>query len=176
MTTRLARVVAVGALALLVAGCGTVEEPAEAPPTDVVSASPTPSETPSASPTPTAITREEAGARYLELVAPVNAGIEAWNAAAAASDYATMRAMAGERAASYRSFADGLIAAEWPPEAEAAVDRLVSELAGDVGVFVQVGTSTTDAETQQALALAAPPGSAAQELRMLLGLDNIPAG
>jgi hypothetical protein len=163
--------VTVGALAL--AGCSSDETlPETAPATS--EAAPAPVE--SAAPAPTPISKEQAGAQYLELVAPVNQLNGPWNDALAASDWAALRQQAQPYADALRAFADGLMAAEWPPEAQPSVDALVGELAAEITAFVQIAGTTTDAETVGAVNAFPAPGSSAQQLRMILGLENVPTG
>jgi hypothetical protein len=174
MTTRFTAALAVGALLLAVGGCSSstpdaaASAPAATESTTLVEPTPTP--------TPTPISREAAGAQYLALVEPVNALVAPWTAAADAGDYATMRTLAAELATQYRTFADALIAAEWPAEAQPAVDELVTELASDIQLNLQVAASTTDVEIDNLFASSPPNGGAAQKLRMLLGIDNVPVG
>jgi hypothetical protein len=130
----------------------------------------------SATPSPTPLSNEQAGARYLELVGAPNALTEQWNSAISASDWTTVRTLAQSYADANRTFADGLMAAEWPPAAQPAVDGLVAELAAEISGFVQIAGSTTDDETVAALNTFPARGSSAQQLRMILGLENVPAG
>ncbi|MBO0900860.1 hypothetical protein J1G43_12890 [Cellulomonas sp. zg-ZUI22] len=132
--------------------------------------------TPTPSPTPTVMSKEQAGAKYLELVAPSNALVAPFNAALEADDVATVRTLCAQSATAYRGFADGLIAAQWPAEVQPAVDRLVTDLAGEISAFATAGASETDDQLWAALNARPAPSGAGQEIRMLLGLGNVPAG
>jgi hypothetical protein len=169
--------VATTAAVLALTACSSDEPAPEADPPAAsthATAAPTPAPTPTPSPTP--ISKEQAGAAYLALVAPVNALVTPWNDAIAASDWASLRAQAQPYADANRAFADGLMAAEWPPEAQGAVDGLVAELAADISAFVQVAGTTADADTIATINAFPARGSSAQQLRMILGLENVPAG
>lgn len=180
MTRSLLPALLATAVALTLAACAGGEDASEAAP--AATASPVavettrPAPTPTASPTPAAMSKEEAGAKYLELVAPSNALVEPFNAAAAANDTAQVRALSAQQAEAYRAFADGLVAAQWPPEVQGAVDRLVTALAGDIAAFATAGASETDDQLWAALNARPAPSSAGQEIRILLGLENVPAG
>jgi hypothetical protein len=138
-------------------------------PTAIAAATPTPTPTP----TPTDISAKDAGAKYLLLVAPSNAAAPAWNQAVKAADYATLRTLAPQRAADYRTFADGLVAADWPDAAQSTVDALVGELASQIPIYLGLAASTTDDEAIGYLNSFASTSSA-QKLRILLGLGNVP--
>ncbi|GIG39549.1 hypothetical protein [Cellulomonas phragmiteti] len=125
-------------------------------------------------PSATAMSTQDAGAHYLDLVAPSNALGAPFRAAADAKDTARVRDLSRETAAAYRALADGLQAARWPPEAQGAVDRLVADLAVQVITFTDAAEAETD-EQMWAELDARPAGSgAAQELRTILGLGNVP--
>lgn len=168
--------VSAGILGLLTAGCSapvdgqepiatvTVEAPAED------TAQPTPT---APTPTPAPITAEAAGEQYLALVEPYNAAINAVALAVEADDMAALRAASGEYAAAARTFADGLVAAEWPPEAQPLVDRMVGELAQRIPPAISLAQTGTDEETRIALATLPDVASSSQELRIILGLDDV---
>lgn len=162
----------VGALTLM--ACTSEEPVPDVPPASPPQAA---AQTASATPTPTAtpISKEQAGAQYLELVAAPNALSGQWNDAVNASDWATVRTLAQTYAETDRAFADALMAAEWPPEAQAAVDGLVAELAAEIVAFAQIAGTTADEATIVVLNTFPARGSSAQQLRMGLGLDNVPS-
>lgn len=165
--------------ALITAGCGgePVDEPAAAAAApQVTETSAPPSETATPTPTPVPITIEEAGSAYLALVAPSNALADQAQAAVDAEDWAQLRVVAAQLAAADRAFADGLLAAEWPPGAQSAVDSLVAELAGHIQGNLAVAASTTDEELSLAFEQFPTTGTSAQQLRMILGLDNVSVG
>lgn len=159
---------------LALAGCAATPQPASmgstsGTPTAIAAATPTPT------PTPTDISAKDAGAKYLLLVAPSNAAVPAWNQAVKAADYATLRTLAPQQAADYRTFADGLVAADWPDAAQSTVDDLVGELASQIPIYLGLAASTTDDEAIGYLN-SFPSTSSAQKLRILLGLGNVPIG
>ncbi|WP_432457947.1 hypothetical protein [Cellulomonas iranensis] len=126
------------------------------------------------SPSPTPMTIEEAGAKYLELVAAPNSKVAEFNEAHQAGDTARLRVMCAETGTLYRSFADGLLAANWPEEAQSTVDKLVSQLATEIAVYTRAGATSTDDELWAALAEMPERQAYGQELRMILGLENVP--
>jgi len=164
-------------MTVLLSGCGG--SPPEAPPTNEASVAPqasaTTEPTPEAS-TPVEISIEDAGARYLELVAPSNELAPAWNSAWEANDWQSLKAQAGPFAEALRTFADGLRAAEWPAEAQSTVDALVGELATEIVYFLQVAAAEGDDEIAAAVSQMPESTGAAQTLRIMLGLENAPIG
>ncbi|KZM34512.1 hypothetical protein [Oerskovia enterophila] len=124
-------------------------------------------------PTPTEISTEDAGAQYLALVEPFNVVAGTWSTVDQ-NDYAAIRAAAAEVAASQRTFADGLVASEWPASVQPTIDALVSELATETPIFLQIASSTTDQQLiDLTYAIPAQQGNG-QKLRILLGLPDVP--
>lgn len=178
MRTSTVRLVLSLGTVLLLAGCAdssTEESPEPAAPSSpVASESPEPVSEPT--PTPTEVSIEDAGARYLELVEPVNALVTPWNQSWEASDWQGLKVQAAPYADALRTFADGLRSSEWPPEAQPAVDTLVSELAAEIVVFLQVSVAEGDDAIATAVSQMPAPSGTAQQLRIILGLDNVPVG
>lgn len=159
---------------LVLSACSSDDSAAqETAPSTSSAAAAGPAETVTPTPTPTPISKEQAGAAYLEMVAPANALTAQWNDAVNASDWATVRTLAQTYADTDRAFADALMSAQWPPEAQSAVDGLVAELAGEIAAFAQIAGTSADDETIGALNTFPARGSSAQQLRMTLGLDNV---
>lgn len=157
---------------LLLAGCSAPADEPEAPATETTTQAP--AETPTPTPTPETLSMEEAGAVYLELVAPGNAITDEMNAAIDAEDWAAVREAAGRQAVAQRELADALIATEWPAEIQPAVDTLFAEIATQVPVYQAIANSTTDEELVAAFDTFPASSGAAQQIRTLLGLDSVP--
>jgi hypothetical protein len=181
---RIRQMATCGAVALLMAtaGCSSAaqdgarpESPAAEPtsekPPVTTTAAPTPSETP----TPAAMTIEEAGAKYLELVAPSNDLVDDWKTAYDAHDTAAIRRVCADRAAADRAFADAMVAASWPASVQATVDDLLGEVAASIPVYLQIAASTDEDDTWDLVYYGFPESQgSAQKLRILLGLPDVP--
>lgn len=157
--------------ALLLAACSA---PATDDPPAVEPTTQAPPETPTPTPTPETLSMEEAGEVYLGLVAPGNAITDEMNAAIDAEDWATVRDAAGRQAVAQRELADALMATEWPTEIQPAVDALFAEIALQVPVYQAIANSTTDEELVAAFDSFPASSGAAQQIRTLLGLENVP--
>jgi len=164
--------------ALITAGCGggSADEPAATATAPQVSeTAAAPSETAAPTPTSVPITVEEASASYLALAEHANAVGDVFNAAVDSDDMAQMRTAATANADALRTFVDGLVASEWPPEVQPAIDKLVSETAAEIPLWASVGASATDDDFWWTLNQI-PATNSAQEVRVLLGLENVPVG
>ena len=173
-------VASTGILVLLtLGGCaGSSADPSPTSTTAVTASQgvePAAEETGVATPTPTPITLEEAGASYLALAEHANAVGDVFNAAVDSDDMAQMRTAATANADALRTFVDGLVASEWPPEVQPAIDKLISETAAEVPLWASVGASATDDDFWWTLNQI-PATNSAQEVRVLLGLENVPVG
>lgn len=162
---------------LLPAGCGGADPGQEEATTSVAAAVAAVEETakPTPTPTPEPITREQAGENYLALAEAANAAAGVVNAPLEAGDVLAAREASTGTADALRAFADGLLAAEWPPEVQPAIDKLVAETAAEIPIWLQAAATTTDADFWNEISKLAPTGSA-QEVRILLGLENVPVG
>lgn len=90
-------------------------------------------------------------ATYDELVAPSNAAIDRWNAAADVVDLAAIRRVSGELASLLLDFAAGVQELRWPAEAEPHAQALVAGLALEVAWYRAVASCADDAATVAAL-------------------------
>ncbi len=115
-------------------------------------------------------------ATYDDLVAPSNAAIDRWNAAAEVVDLAGIRDASGELASLLVEFAAGVRALPWSPDAEPHATSLVAGLEREVAWYRAVASSPDDAAT--VAALEAPWSDEAVEaaalLREALGATALP--
>lgn len=165
---------------LLLAGCGGASDSPSDTATVAASQPTTAEVTPSAEPVPTStptpepISREEAGANYVALADAVNAQGSLINPLLESGDVAGARVAATDTANALRAFVDGLIANEWPAEVQPAIDKLISETSAEIPIWLSAAATTTDEDFwAQIYTLPSAPGSA-NEVRILLGLDNVP--
>lgn len=124
------------------------------------------------------MTQEEAGQQYLDLVQPINDMIDAtsdpWNIAFNASDWQKMSALASESIEAERAFLDSIIAASWPDDIQPLIDKMISQEAADMAWYSGLSNATSEDEFWSAYGSGGSfDRSAAQEIRMRLGLDNI---
>ncbi|WP_141754265.1 hypothetical protein [Streptomyces agglomeratus] len=99
------------------------------------------STTPTASASPKALTREEAGKKYLELVKPVNAMLDKCyfgkvlplleSGGSTSADFPKIRKACAGMGKANRTFADDLEAVKWPAAARKDVGRLIDEKRAD---------------------------------------------
>lgn len=158
--------------AQLLTGCGssdvTQTDAAQTSPAAPTTAPASPSPTPT--PTPTEISRDAAGAQYLTLVEPANAACATFSDAVGSD---AIRAAAQACADALRTFADGLVAAQWPADTQSTVNDLVAAVSSEIAGLVRVAGSQSDDDLTGALATLVSDNSSAQHLRILLGLDNV---
>ena len=163
-----------GMLALQACG-GSDEEPAG--PTRGTEPPPTTSSAPVTTLEPT-LTQEQAGKRFLEITAPVNAAVAAFNGAAQSiktdADIPQFQAAAQSLNAVMQNFSMQLQAEKWPPDVQSQVDDAVKSVAEVSAAVSQIGTATTAAQVASqfpALFVLATKASASSDLlRQKLGL------
>lgn len=155
--------------AVLSACGGGSSEPAAAPASSTTTVAP--------SPTPTEISREDAAAQYLELVAPYNEANARFKAVADGPwDQSAFTDAASKLADANQAFVEGLVTSEWPANAQGTVDELAAASAGGTSLMRQMA-QVQSVEDVAALVLSAPKPSSdapAQLLRVKLGLDEVP--
>lgn len=88
---------------------------------------------------------------YDELVAPSNAAIDRWNAAAEVVDLDGIRRVSAELASLLVDFAAGVQELRWPAEAEPHAKALVAGLALEVAWYRAVAACADDVATVAAL-------------------------
>ena len=103
---------------------------------------------------------------YDDLVAPSNAAIDRWNAAADVVDLAGIRHVSGELAALLTEFASGLQHLDWPTQARPHADALAAGLVLEVTWYRAVAACADDEST--VAALGAPWSDEAVEAAALL--------
>lgn len=88
---------------------------------------------------------------YDELVAPSNAAIDRWNAAADRADLPAIRVVSAELAALLADFAAAVATQSWPEAARAHATALVAGLALEIDWYRAVAATTDDEGTIAAL-------------------------
>jgi hypothetical protein len=160
---------AVGALALTATAC-----------------SPSPTAQPAPKPTVTAtaasaddLTRKQGAAKYLEIVAVHNEGLDKCipvhsalldSGASSPSDLRKLRAACGDMPKTNRQFADDLAKTTWPAEAQAAAVQLVDELRADQLAWQEIAEARTGDDVFDPTHPLAEDGDGAALLRAHLGL------
>ena len=109
------------AAVLALAACSSAAPTAATTPTPsaaVITADPTPSATVTATPTPTVWSKEQAGAKYLEIVAPSNAALSAVQAQAKATPRTASKIapLCDTYAGTLKAFLDALAGGLWPAD------------------------------------------------------------
>lgn len=145
-------------------------EPSLAPSTD---ATPPPLPPP---PAPVGMTKEEAGARYLEIVGPRN------DASCAIVDYEfteenlpAIKQVAGTAAVATRIFGERLVATDWPSDVQPVIDEIVVTVSGEIDYYRSLEAADSIDQVAEidanffASEAASNPG---QHLRLLLGLPE----
>lgn len=175
-------ILAVLSLALL-AGCASPTQTPAAP-TNPATATPT------ATPTPTEVTREEAGKRYLVIVAPINAargrfekkcGVDDRYVAEGGSTtkqesqiMRNLRACADDSARAGRAFAAALRRETWPAEARADVEKLARLTEAQAYAWEQIAQTQNQEAYIQAWNRMPPNDGSAGLVRARLGLPAPP--
>jgi hypothetical protein len=100
---------------------------------------------------PPAPTPSTTATTYAELVAPSNAAIDRWNAAADDADLAAIRAASDELAVLLTDFAERVHGQTWPAHARAHAEALVAGLALEATWYRAVAATADDEATMVAL-------------------------
>ena len=125
-----------------------------------------------------ALTQEQAGKRFLEITAPVNAAVAAFNDAAQAirtdADLPMFQAAAQSLTDVMRNFSLQLQAEKWPADVQSQIDDTVKSVTEASTAVSQIATATTAAQVANqfpALFVLATKASASSDLlRQKLGL------
>jgi hypothetical protein len=124
------------------------------------------------------LTREQAGQRFLEITAPVNAAVAAFNGAAQAiktdADLPQFQAAAQSLNTVMQTFSTQLRAEKWPTDVQSQVDDAMKSVTEASAAVSQIATATTAAQVATqfpALFVLATKASASSDLlRQKLGL------
>lgn len=172
------KIAAVALVGLLLAGCGGAGKPPVAATPAPTTASPTPSPTPTA---PPVLTMAQAKVKYLQIVAPSNATLAAFNKAAHTNVRARIQAAAAKMSAALRVFDTALLTVPWPATVAPNAAKLAEDNSGMVPLLNAMAKATTSKAFTAAYDefdayVARSEGSKYAELiRTQLGLPSAPA-
>lgn len=119
-----------------------------------------------------ALTVEEAGERYLEIIEPGNELLNEYNQAVRSDDDAAVREAAGKLATSFETMVEELDEEEWPEEVAEPIDELEDELEKEIPAWQAVADAEDAEATDAAIAELPPVGPASEKIRSALGLDS----
>ncbi|OLB75579.1 MAG: hypothetical protein AUI14_20650 [Actinobacteria bacterium 13_2_20CM_2_71_6] len=129
-----------------------------------------------ASALPATLTRQQAAQLYEQLAAPGNAARDRWMSAGPTTDanLAAHEHLADQAADAYQTFAAQLRAHRWPPDADAYIQRLATDLDLRVQAYRRVARPQTVAEYAAAANRVPLSSAAASAVRQVLGLPPGP--
>ncbi|MEE8724802.1 MAG: FxLYD domain-containing protein [Bifidobacterium crudilactis] len=124
----------------------------------------------SSAPTQTAMTKEEAGKYYLELVKPSNNTIDEYTKAISSQDIPEATKQAGIIVKQYDTAIEKIHAKKWPADAQKYADAVAQDFKNGKPVFEKISKASTYDEINQ-ISVSMKSNGAASSLRKVLGLE-----